>query len=45
MTELFRIEDLKVHFQARKGFLGSVVVKALVLPDYLVEIEAVAVLE
>ena len=27
MTELFRIEDLKVHFQARKGFLGSVVVK------------------
>ena len=29
MTELFRIEDLKVHFQARKGFLGSVVVRAL----------------
>ena len=29
MTELIRIEDLKVHFQARKGFLGSVVVRAL----------------
>ena len=29
MTELIRIEDLQVHFQARKGFLGSVVVRAL----------------
>ena len=29
MTELFRIEDLQVHFQAKKGFLGSVVVRAL----------------
>ena len=29
MTELIRIEDLKVHFQARKGLLNSVVVRAL----------------
>ena len=29
MTELIRIEDLKVHFQARKGLMGSVVVRAL----------------
>lgn len=29
MTELLRIEDLRVYFQARKGLLGSVSVRAL----------------
>jgi peptide/nickel transport system ATP-binding protein len=29
MTELLRVEDLQVHFQARKGLLGSIPVKAL----------------
>lgn len=29
MTELLRIEDLQVHFQARKGLIGTIPVKAL----------------
>ena len=29
MTELVRIEDLRVYFQARKGLLGSIPIKAL----------------
>ena len=29
MTELLRIEGLRVYFQARKGLIGSVPVKAL----------------
>ncbi|MFH1560780.1 MAG: ABC transporter ATP-binding protein [Chloroflexota bacterium] len=29
MTEMLRIEDLRVHFQARKGLLGTIPVKAL----------------
>ena len=29
MTELLRVEDLRVHFQARKGLIGTIPVKAL----------------
>ena len=28
-SELLRVEDLKVYYQARKGLIGSVAVKAL----------------
>jgi peptide/nickel transport system ATP-binding protein len=29
MTELLRIEDLRVHFQARRGLIGTILVKAI----------------